>query len=187
MKLILKEKTSLKDLVYILIYWRVIYIRLKGNKLGITPGFDGFNWLKTQSKNMFNFLKVKTQEENQKNKPGVATRVRVEDSGKEGMVLGDDDFPELNIGDAKGMKTIQEQMRNHHRNFKKDKGGVTITKKKKKKKGNPLHDSLARGGVIGGQNLHQPQVLTNKNNKPKPSGKFICFIVTRTQRLSKSR
>lgn len=56
--LILKEKAKLEDLVYTTIYWNIIWLKISGKNPGLTPGFEGYMWLKETFPNKFDFLKT---------------------------------------------------------------------------------------------------------------------------------
>jgi hypothetical protein len=36
----------MEDLVYVQIYWSIVWLMLSGKNPGVTPGFNGFFWLK---------------------------------------------------------------------------------------------------------------------------------------------
>lgn len=52
------SECKMEDLVYVQIYWSIIWLMMSGKNPGITPGFNGFFWIKDIFPERFNFIKL---------------------------------------------------------------------------------------------------------------------------------
>ena len=52
-------KCKIEDLVYVQIYWSITGFLMSDRSKGVSPGYDGFSWIKDMFPARFNFIKVK--------------------------------------------------------------------------------------------------------------------------------
>lgn len=149
------ESCDKKDLVYVLIYWTMILTKICGTNFGITPGFEGFNWLKMVFPEKFNFFKTKVTEVkndnpqsriNQTNKtsnndfPGLDGFSKDRQTSKP-VEINDSEFPSFDIPhNQTGTALLMQKKKNP---------AVTAgkTKPNKKKQNAPVQKVLEQGGL----------------------------------------
>ena len=52
------QKCKMEDLIYVQIYWSIIWLLMSGKNPGITPGFNGFFWIKDIFPGRFDFIRL---------------------------------------------------------------------------------------------------------------------------------
>lgn len=115
-----------------------MWLKISGKNPGLTPGFEGFLWLKDTFPNKFDFLKTVTSEVIQGDHK--ISREEIAQRGRKNVFLDPnrDDGPNIDTGDMNfpslggpivipGELTIQQRAKKYHDSKKK---GLAITGKK---------------------------------------------------------